>query len=72
MTEIYKNGKAKKTESGESKNKESGCMPDGIWVRQKKICQASQSNTCTNIAIRSREDDCIVVNSYRFFFVYYN
>jgi len=30
VTEIYKNGKAKKTESGKSKNKETGCTPDGI------------------------------------------
>jgi hypothetical protein len=30
VTEIYKNGKAKKTESEKSKNKESGCTPDGI------------------------------------------
>lgn len=55
------------------KTKESGCTPDGIWVCQiKRVCQASQSNTCTNIAIRSREDDCFVVNSYRFFLVYHN
>ena len=37
-----------------------------------RVCQASQSNASTNIAIRSREDDCFVVNSYRFFLVYHN
>jgi len=30
VTEIYINGKAKKTESEKSKNRESGCTPDRI------------------------------------------
>lgn len=33
MTEIYKNGKAKKTESEKSKNKESGCTPDKNYAK---------------------------------------
>ena len=34
MTEIYKNGKAKKTESEKSKNKESGCTPDKNYAKR--------------------------------------
>ena len=34
MTEIYKNGKAKKTESEKSNNKESGCTPDKNYAKR--------------------------------------
>lgn len=34
MTEIYINGKAKKTESEKSKNKESGCTPDKNYAKR--------------------------------------
>lgn len=34
MTEIYINGKAKKTESEKSKNRESGCTPDKNYAKR--------------------------------------
>lgn len=42
MTEIYKNGKAKKTESEKSKNKESGCTPDKNYAKADKELRAER------------------------------